>query len=51
VLTDGQYAWPSDLAYYVERYHVRLPDDFVSVIAAHGWRVPEAVDLQRLRLS
>ena len=51
VLTDGQYAWPSDLAYYVERYHVRLPDEFVSMISAHEWRVPESVDLKSLRLS
>ena len=28
--TDGVYSWPTDLAYYVERYHLRLPDDFVA---------------------
>lgn len=28
--TDGMYKWGMDLAYYVERYNLRLPDDFVA---------------------
>src|SRR5262245_33164336 len=30
VITDGVWAWPNDLAYYVQKYHVRLPDDFIA---------------------
>ena len=29
---DGVYEWGEDLAYYVERYNVRLPQDFVDHI-------------------
>ncbi|MEV0825645.1 hypothetical protein [Nonomuraea rubra] len=42
VLTDGEWAWYSDLAYYVERYHVPLERRFVErVRALEG--VPPAV--------
>lgn len=40
VLTDGAWIWPADLAYYVERYHVRLPEEFVQHAAARGWTPP-----------
>ncbi|MGK5554789.1 hypothetical protein ACSNOI_24550 [Actinomadura kijaniata] len=29
LLTDGEWLWYSDLAHYVERYHVRLESEFV----------------------
>jgi hypothetical protein len=29
LLTVGAWVWRRDLAHYVERYHVGLPDDFV----------------------
>ena len=28
-LDDGVYAWTSPLAYYVEKYNLKLPDDFI----------------------
>ena len=28
-MTDGKYAWRSDLIYYVENYNLLLPSDFV----------------------
>jgi len=34
--TDGVWAWPNVLAYYVERYHCRLPDEFVSHVRRHA---------------
>lgn len=34
--TDGQWLWPADLAHYVERYHVRLPDELVAHALAAG---------------
>ncbi len=40
ILTDGTWAWPSDLAYYVEQYHVRLPEAFVEHMAKFGWEPP-----------
>jgi hypothetical protein len=30
IMTDGVWEWPSTLIYYVERYHCRLPEDFVA---------------------
>ena len=51
ILTDGRYAWPSDLAYYVEHYHVRLADEFVRHMAAQEWRVPDQIDMSTLQLT
>lgn len=39
--TDGEWMWPRDLAYYVERYHVELPEDFVNFMRENDWRAPE----------
>lgn len=41
VMTDGVYCWPGDLSYYVQKYHVRLADDFVAHMEANGWAVPD----------
>jgi hypothetical protein len=49
-LTDGTYVWPGDVAYYVRRYHVRLPDGFVDHARSSGWAVPASVDLSGLDL-
>lgn len=39
--TDGVYIWESTLAFYVEKYHVRLPDDFLRHAASANWKPPE----------
>lgn len=39
--TDGQWMWPRDLAYYVAKYHVELPEEFVRHMRARDWQVPE----------
>ncbi len=41
ILTDGDWAWPSDLSYYVDKYAVELPGDFVRNAAGRSWVVPE----------
>jgi len=51
ILTDGTYAWPSDLAHYVERYHVRLPQAFLAHAAETGWQVPSPIDVSSLQLT
>ena len=28
IMTDGEYTWPGILAYYVDKYNLRLPADF-----------------------
>jgi hypothetical protein len=39
VLTDGEWAWPAELVYYVETYDLGLPADFVDHMSAQGWQV------------
>jgi hypothetical protein len=39
-LTDGVWLWPEGLHVYVERYHVRLPDEFVEHMRRNGFRIP-----------
>jgi hypothetical protein len=43
-MTDGTWVWPSDLAFYVERYHVELPTDFVEHVRSCGWNPPQLSD-------
>ncbi|MEV1176802.1 hypothetical protein [Nonomuraea sp. NPDC049784] len=43
MLTDGQWFWYSDLAYYVERYHVQLSERFVEHVR-NLKGVPSTVD-------
>ena len=45
ILTDGVWAWPGDLAYYVEKYHVSLPAEFTDHIQANNWRVLDQADI------
>ncbi len=40
IKSDGEWAWPASLAYYVGKYHIALPTEFVAKMARHGWRVP-----------
>jgi hypothetical protein len=43
IRSDGTFAWPSTLAYFVKTYHLELPENFVShVIQRNG--VPDAID-------
>lgn len=51
ILTDGTYAWPADLAYYLRKYHVRLPRHFILHIQRNGFQVPANVDLASLRIE
>jgi hypothetical protein len=47
-LTDGEWLWRDDLAHYVRRHHVRLPEEFMACVRANGYRVPD-VDEATLR--
>jgi len=37
VRTDGAWVWPGDLQFYVERYGVALPEEFLQHMAVHEW--------------
>lgn len=43
---DGVWMWPQDLAYYVERYEARLPDEFIAHITASGFRPPKESEIR-----
>jgi len=49
ILTDGIWAWSSDLAYYVKEYHITINKDFVSHMCNNGWVINKgAIDLDEL---
>lgn len=52
ILTDGFWTWPNDLPYYIEKYHVRLPDEFISHMQSKNWIIsPESeINLEVLEL-
>lgn len=47
ILTDGDWIWPSDLAYYVERHGLRVPDEFLARMRSYDWRCPTVSDDER----
>ncbi|MGW4996396.1 hypothetical protein ACWEP8_01925 [Streptomyces hydrogenans] len=44
LLTDGQWFWYSDLAHYVERYHVTLDPRFVQHARSANWCPPRLTE-------
>lgn len=42
--TDGQWAWPDDLSYYVRRYHVPLPSNFIQRVRDLNYLPPTLSD-------
>jgi hypothetical protein len=50
IVTNGVYAWPLALAYYVEHHNIVLPEAFEAHMARHGWQVPEELDVNRLAI-
>jgi hypothetical protein len=50
VNTDGLYLWPLELAHYVRKYHVRLPQHFLDRMASLNWKPPPqtAIDYKKL---
>lgn len=51
VLTDGQYAWPKTLSYWVRRHHFLLPDVFLEHIRCAAYRIPHNLDTGNLVLE
>lgn len=46
LVTDGVWIWPRDLAHYVRRYNVSLPDDFLSDVRTRAWQPPHLTDAE-----
>jgi len=48
LLTDGIFLWPADLAHYVEKYSVGIPQEFQENMKGNAWVVPANIDIQSL---
>ncbi len=48
LMTDGVWVWSKDLAYYVETYHVRIPEELMDRMRSCGWTppIPSEADLE-----
>ena len=51
ILTDGEWAWPSDLSYYVNLYHVELDINFINHIKENDWTVPNINETDLLKFE
>jgi hypothetical protein len=51
VRTDGVWAWTDDVAYYVRKYHLSLPEEFLRHIENSQYTPPLAVDLGKLPIA
>ena len=40
IRTDGCFAWPNTLSYWVKQYHISLPQEFLDHMQQCGWRLP-----------
>jgi hypothetical protein len=47
-LSDGAWLWPEGLAHYVERHHVKLPDEYLEHMRQGQFQVPQHLDPQLL---
>jgi hypothetical protein len=47
ILTDGVYAWPKDIAYYIEKYQIGMSNEFLEHMKGQKWVVP-SVDISSL---
>ena len=52
ILTDGEWAWPEDLAHYVSKYNVDLPRDFIKTLQSRAYQPPSrnSFDLRQFQL-
>lgn len=44
--TDGVWLWPGHYAYYVEKYGVDVPQEFLGHMSRQGWIAPELTEAQ-----
>ena len=47
-LTDGEWTWPTELAYYVEQFHLQIPSEFFQHMAVNGWVPPRDIQFEDL---
>ena len=42
--TDGVWIWRGDLSYYVRRYNLKLPENFIKTMKNNKWKVPITIE-------
>ncbi|SCG55493.1 hypothetical protein [Micromonospora halophytica] len=50
VMTDGTWLWRDDLQFYLATYHVRLPEEFLALVRANDYQVPD-LPIEELRAA
>jgi hypothetical protein len=53
IRTDGVWAWPDSLSYYLENYHVFVPEEFLIHVRTKNYVAPDAteINVDNLELS
>ncbi|WP_432001747.1 hypothetical protein [Streptomyces sioyaensis] len=51
VFTDGEWIWRGDLWFYLSRYHLRLPDEFLTRVRENGYAQPVLDEARLIALS
>jgi hypothetical protein len=51
ILTDGQWAWPKCLSYYMAEYHIQISLDFVDHMSRQGWVPPSFTREELTKIS
>ena len=46
IYTDGEWIWTSGLIFYVEKYNIKLPEDFLHTIVDNLFKVPSKEDIK-----
>ena len=50
VMTDGEWAWTQDVMYYIRKYHIRVPSEFIAHMEGNRWMVPKVNDFKQFTL-
>jgi hypothetical protein len=50
ILTDGEWMWPADFAYYVSEFDVPVPESMLQHMEHSNWMVADEVDVTALEL-
>jgi hypothetical protein len=51
VKTDGEWIWPGHYAYYIEKYGVDVPQDFLHHMAKKDWFEPEMPEDEIMKIA
>jgi hypothetical protein len=51
LFTDGTWLWREDLPYYVAKYHVSLPDEFVAHTRDLNYETPPVLDTRLIDIA